>query len=225
MIPGVTVVATNRSAMVDCHHHYYWTVPRCPAFPKEMTSIRNCHDSIDKNRLVFSQTANRFGSNDFEATRWRHYDNTLGIGDLTVHHNMNHAVDPIIITDAKCVCEKARRLWLQPENDQSLNQAEWLYRQIWNRRTTTTTTDGTDAVVDDNHVHDRIHHVSKKSKTENVPGGDDDDDDDNINKNTCDADTTDWVRHAGEKLALMLLQSVRSTEADQILTTLQYTCR
>ena len=146
---------------------------------------------------------------------------------MTVHHNMNHAVDPIIITDAKCVCEKARRLWLQPENDQSLNQAEWLYRQIWNRRTTTTTTDGTDAVVDDNHVHDRIHHVSKKSKTENVPGGDDDDDDDddNINKNTCDADTTDWVRHAGEKLALMLLQSGRSTEADQILTTLQYTCR
>ena len=115
----------------------------------------------------------------------------------------NNDLDPIL--DAKSLCDKARRLWLQPEDDSSLHVAELLYRQIWSRYQNE---------VVDNNVDPSIHHVSKKLKKST-----------NSKNSDVDVDGSDWVRHAGEKLVLILLQSGRSREADQILTTLQYTCR
>ena len=115
----------------------------------------------------------------------------------------NNELDPTV--DAKGICQKARRLWLQPEDSSSLNEAELLYRQIWSRH---------QYEVVDNDVDSSSHHVSKKCKIDSS----------SKKADGCDGDT-DWVRRAGEKLALILLQSGRSREADQILTTLQYTCR
>lgn len=116
---------------------------------------------------------------------------------------LNNQINPI--AHAKSICAKARRLWLQPKDNESLNEAELLYRQIWSCHDTSS--------VFDNDVDHSMHRVSKKSKVDITT---------HIDENNGD---TSWVRHAGEKLALILLQSGRSHEADQILSTLQYTCR
>jgi hypothetical protein len=96
---------------------------------------------------------------------------------------------------AEC-CDRARRLWLDAQDEYTMNEVEALYRQVWFQN-----------VKDAN----RIEIISKKPRL----------DLENSVRSTDDI----WKRLAGEKLALILLQSSRTVEADRILRSLGFTCR
>ena len=117
--------------------------------------------------------------------------------------------------------ERARSRWLQAQSAHELQRVEQLYRSIYdyndeNHRWSTTTKrqrwrqeDGKEDQRDDN---------DDKNKHHENPIEEEDDDEDDDNDSTARQD-------AGEKISLLLLQSGRSQEANQILHDLNYTCR
>jgi hypothetical protein len=101
------------------------------------------------------------------------------------------------------LCERARRVWLSGSDHASMKKVEGLYRRVWLRNESPPTNSAQVSSGDDPHF--------KKPRLEAA----------SISKDDSDC----WRLQAGEKLALILLQSGRAQEADQILASLGYTCR
>lgn len=125
---------------------------------------------------------------------------------VTVDRHSNTESDE---ESAAHLCEQARRLWLsensdEDDDDDTMKRVEQLYRRVWSREDSL---DRADVVAS---CDDRK--ASKKPRVEASANSDND-------AESC------LRQQAGEKLALILLQSGRETEADQILTSLGYTCR
>lgn len=118
----------------------------------------------------------------------------------------NHHVLPL-----RELCKQARTLWLSSAPDSFMTTVEQLYRSAWERIDTPTC--GTE---ERRSIHVTGSNESKKQKLDSSETVE-------VDKKTSSA--TDWKRHAGEKLALILLQSGRTMEADKILITLGYPCR
>jgi hypothetical protein len=101
---------------------------------------------------------------------------------------------------SKNYCSQARQLWLEASDEFAMKKVEELYRSVWIRDC---------AVIVANCPIDNLP-LSKKIKLDP--------------ENSSDADSI-WRQHGGKKLALILLQSSRTAEADKILSSLGYTFR
>ena len=112
--------------------------------------------------------------------------------------NTDHAVVKRFET-AQHVCTKARQLWLEASDEVTMSSVEQLYRSVWI---------GCSDINGEN-LHSDSSPTAKKSKLDV--------------ESTYDVDH--WRQHAGEKLALILLQSARFAEANKILVSLGYTFR
>lgn len=92
---------------------------------------------------------------------------------------------------------QARQIWLAAPTQQMMNQVEEVHRRIWN------------------HYRRRHHHPRRgSSRSETMDA-----------EKSCDEQQRSAYVVAGERLALILLQSGRVQEADEILHELGYTCR
>lgn len=103
------------------------------------------------------------------------------------------------------LCERARSLWLSCNNncDTVMETVECLYRTVWLRNSSLS------GSACENERDDKQDY--KKQRLDVAAMNKEDDD--------------SYQRQAGEKLALILLQSGRAKEGDKILATLGYTCR